>query len=479
MRWGQETQSIPLGTYGSALFRRHLRLDGQDARSHMHVMGKSGSGKSRWLAGFYVNLLKAGYSATLIDPHGDLARLVLAQLVADGYFEREEAFDRLLYLDVPRAAREGRYLPFNCLRQPYDTHTTTRLTLAALRRAFPELDRNAGNAAPAFEQIVTAGTHVLVDNGLPFSELRSVLLDKARRDRLLAQVADPLIHDFFHGEFEAYDKGERMTLLGSTLRRLFLLLYAPVVRFALAAEDNQLDYRSILKANRSLIVNLAIHDPDAKRLLGCLLTVSAEQGAKSRADVAAADRGGTHYVILDEAQLFVSNSSAALNEMLSQTRKFGMFVVLSHQTRDQIPERMWGALQNVEVDITFRTGREDAEHQAKVVGSVDPHAIKHEVEEGQERSHPAFYSLPEQWEGWTQQVTGLKKRFAFVKHPSGQTVKIQSLPLPDPVVDPARLAAIEARYLEAGFRPAPLARPKDAVIFDRARPSRPRWEAYE
>ena len=30
MRWGQQRQSIPLGTYGSALFRRRLRLDGQE-----------------------------------------------------------------------------------------------------------------------------------------------------------------------------------------------------------------------------------------------------------------------------------------------------------------------------------------------------------------------------------------------------------------------------------------------------------------
>ena len=297
MRWDEQPQSLPLGTYGSALFKRRLCLDGQDTKSHMHVMGKSGSGKSRWLAGFYVNLLKAGFSATLIDPHGDLARLVLAQLAAEGYFDQEDAYERLLYLDIPAAAKANRYLNFNCLKQPYDTHTTTRLTLEAMRRAFPELDRNAGNAAPAFEQIVTAGTHVLVDNGLPFSELRSVLLDRQRRDALLRQVSDPMIADYFHTEFDAYDKGERMHLLGSTLRRLFLLLYAPVVRFALSAKENQLEYRSILQENRSLIVNLAIHDPDAKRLLGCLLTVFAEQGAKSRADLAASERGGTHYVI--------------------------------------------------------------------------------------------------------------------------------------------------------------------------------------
>src|SRR3954454_7865557 len=126
---------------------------------------------------------------------------------------------------------------------------------------------------------------------------------------------------------------------------------------------------------------------------------------------------------------------------------------------------MWGATYNVEVDITFRTGRVAAARQAKVVGSVDPDAVKHEVKVVQERSHPAFYSLPEQWEGWTQQVTGLKKRFAFVKHPSGQTVKIQSLPLPDPVVDPTRLARIEQHYLDTCFRTVPLQGTPDGVIF--------------
>src|SRR5829696_10345046 len=109
MTWQEQTQSIPLGTYGSALFRRRLRLDGQDTKSHIHVMGKSGSGKSRWLAGFYVNLLLAGYSATLIDPHGDLAKLVLSLLVERGYFDRDDAYQKLLYLDVPTASRQHRY----------------------------------------------------------------------------------------------------------------------------------------------------------------------------------------------------------------------------------------------------------------------------------------------------------------------------------------------------------------------------------
>ena len=119
------------------------------------------------------------------------------------------------------------------------------------------------------------------------------------------------------------------------------------------------------------------------------------------------------------------------------------------------------------MDITFRTGREDAEHQAKVVGTVDPLTVKHEVEEGQERSHPTFYSLGEQWEGWTQRVTGLRKRSAFVCHPSGKATKVQAPPMPDPGVDPARLAAVEERYLGSCFSPPSAAVP--APVFERER----------
>src|SRR6478752_4515307 len=101
--------SIALGTYGPLLFRRTLKLSAKQAGNHMHVIGVSGSGKSRFLAGLFLELWRAGLSATLIDPHGDLARLVLAHLVASGAFRQRQTFDRLLYLDLPEAERRGRF----------------------------------------------------------------------------------------------------------------------------------------------------------------------------------------------------------------------------------------------------------------------------------------------------------------------------------------------------------------------------------
>jgi hypothetical protein len=200
------------------------------------------------------------------------------------------------------------------------------------------------------------------------------------------------------------------------------------------------------------------------------MTVYAEHGAKSRADLPPGTRFGTHFLVLDEFHDFVSQSAAQLTSMLSETRKFNLFAVLSHQTLDQVPDRMRSGLQNVEVDITFRTGRDDAEQQAKVVGSVDPFSVKHEVAEHQERSHPTFFPLQEQWEGWTQELTKLKKRVAFIRDPSGSVTKVQSLDMPDPVVDPGRLAAIEARYLNECFYSAGFHQPDASIPLFAAEP---------
>src|SRR4051812_42426300 len=90
--------ALMLGTGGPHWWPRELRLPVPQAMTHMHVIGVSGSGKSRFLAGLYLDLLAHGLPATLIDPHGDLAELVLAHLVARGTYQSPAAYERIRYL---------------------------------------------------------------------------------------------------------------------------------------------------------------------------------------------------------------------------------------------------------------------------------------------------------------------------------------------------------------------------------------------
>src|SRR3954466_2543698 len=119
--WDRGGPAIELGASRILrLFSRTLRITPRQAQAHMHVLGKTGSGKSYFLAGLFLAMYEAGMPATLIDPHGDLAELVLQHLIQRGEFAHRSAYDRLVYLDLPAAARAGRFLPFNYLKQPYD-----------------------------------------------------------------------------------------------------------------------------------------------------------------------------------------------------------------------------------------------------------------------------------------------------------------------------------------------------------------------
>jgi hypothetical protein len=90
---------------------------------------------------------------------------------------------------------------------------------------------------------------------------------------------------------------------------------------------------------------------------------------------------------------------------------------LAHQTLTQLDERMRGALGNVQLKIMFGISRPDADILARHIFQVDGERIKHLVDDAnqQERSHPVFYSLPEEWERATQRLLDLTGRHAFVK----------------------------------------------------------------
>src|SRR5215212_8178064 len=115
--WWKKRLPLPLGTWGLPFLQSPLSISHKQAKASWHIIGTSGSGKSYMLAHLFLMLYRRGYAVTLIDPHGDLAKLVLSHLVAEGAYRDPASFERILYLDLPAAERENVYLPFNVLAQ--------------------------------------------------------------------------------------------------------------------------------------------------------------------------------------------------------------------------------------------------------------------------------------------------------------------------------------------------------------------------
>jgi hypothetical protein len=406
--------------------------------SHKHVMGVTGQGKSKFLASLFAQLLNQGIPAALVDPHADLAVDALHILLDSGFFEHPDAYRRLLYIDF---TRKDRFVPFNVLNQPYDSHTVARNMAEVCKRAWPAL---ADGAAPNFENILLAGVLVLTDNHLPLTALPKLLTEKTFREELLRQVSDAYAVDFFHGRFDQWGR-EAPTMLESTLRRIFLLTFTPTLRYSLGQSGNGLNFRRFIDEGVSVIFNLGGLDEDTQRFLGCLLTVGYETAALSRVDVPSDQRG--HYeLLLDEFSMFSAQSEESLARVLSLCRKYGLFLTMAHQTWSQVSERLAGALQNC-VEIAFKLGRTDATRAASLFGQYDPYFVKHTVEDPQQadRSHPIYFSMQESFESWAQALESLKPREAYVRVGS-RTAKVRTLNISPGKASPEALSSVVDHY---------------------------------
>ena len=414
------------------LFRKSIAISAPDARAHAHLIGVSGSGKSRLVAHLYVELINAGYGATLVDPHGDLAELVVKLL-------NKRWKERLVYLDFPASERQGVYIPMNLMNHDLPRHTIAGNVKEAFHRAWPQL---SGGQAPMFDTLIDAGVKVLIANNLPLTSLWKLLVDAGYRNSLLSNEPDPDVRSVFYDLLEAMSPQEQRIQAGSLLRRLYLLTASPVLKYSLGQSALAINFRHLMDERKALVVNLALPDSETRRLLGSLITVFMEQAALSRADTR---NRPEHFLFLDEFATFSAQSSEALSEMLSQTRKYNLFLCLVHQQWSQATSRLQGALQNVELEVVFRLGHADAELMAQVLAELNPWTTTTKGEEGL-----ISVSVQDQITALTQTIKKLPPRHALMRTPDGT---LQQLVTPEVIEPDILIEPIRREQLAKWFRP--------------------------
>src|SRR5262245_43099180 len=78
----------------SRAVRRAVGIRQADRRSHMYVIGKTGTGKPTLLKSMILQELSNGHGLAVFDPHGDLVEDVLKHVP-------EYRLPELVYLDTP------------------------------------------------------------------------------------------------------------------------------------------------------------------------------------------------------------------------------------------------------------------------------------------------------------------------------------------------------------------------------------------
>lgn len=327
-----------------------LALD--DRRRHLHLMGKTGTGKTTLLKTLIFDDLVKGRDFALLDPLGGLAEAVVDAVPI-------HRNDHVIYIDPSDLAHPIGFNPLD--RVPPDLrHLVADHVVSAFMHIW---DANLADT-PRLVYILYNGLRLLLDTpGSTLLGLPRLLSDDRYRARLMEQCSDPVVTAFWADEFAGYDDRFRAAAVSPVQNKIGMLLSPPALRNIIGQRRSTIDIARTMNEGGVLIANLAKGKIGAtgSHLLGAFLATTIAQVAEERASIPREQRRDfTLYA--DEVQNFATTS---FSQTLSEARNWKLSVVLAHQFLNQLPDKVKDAIiHNCGSFIVFRIGGQDAKVMA-------------------------------------------------------------------------------------------------------------------
>lgn len=313
----------------------------------MYIIGKTGTGKSTLLSNLLVSDIRNGEGLALIDPHGDLADNILN-------FVPERRMEDVIFFNPADIHYPIAFNPLEETR-PDMRHLAESGLISVFRKIWPDY------WGPRLEHILRYSLLTLLEYpGSTLLDLPKLLLDEDFRMQVLKSVQDPYVQDFW--KFQAASM--KSDAISPILNKMGQLSASAPIRNILGQSKNTFNLRKIMDEGKILIVNLSKGriGEDNSSLIGAMLVSKIMLAATSRADIPESQRR-PFYLYVDEVHNFLT---LAFADILSESRKFGLNLVLAHQYLGQLDASVHSAIfGNVGTVISFRAGVEDAPFLAR------------------------------------------------------------------------------------------------------------------
>jgi hypothetical protein len=325
-------------------------IKAKDRDRHMYVIGKTGMGKSTLLENMAIQDIQNGEGFAFIDPHGGTVEHILD-------FIPEHRIKDVVYF-APFDMEHP--IAFNVMEDVgYDKR---HLVVSGLMATFKKIWEDAWSAR--MEYILTNTLLALLE--YPDATLLGVnrmYTDKEYRNKVVDNVKDPVVKDFWTKEFANYGDRYTQEATPAIQNKVGQFTGNPLIRNIIGQSKSTFDIRKMMDEKKILIINLSkgLVGETNMRLLGSMLTTRIFLAAMSRADLSGSELAKLphFYFYVDEFQNFANETFA---EILSEARKYKLNLIIAHQYVEQMEEEVRDAVfGNVGTTVVFRVGPFDAE----------------------------------------------------------------------------------------------------------------------
>ena len=321
-----------------------IRTD--DRRRHVYVIGKTGMGKTVLLENLMLSDIYAGHGCCYVDPHGDTAERLIDYIPS--WRLNDVVYFNPADMDYP--------VGFNILEAVDERHK--HLVASGMMGVFQKIWENMWSSR--MEYILNNTILALLDNpGQTLLGINRLLSDADFRKRIVGNVKDPVVKQFWLVEFASYNEKYAQEAVAPIQNKIGQFLSATIIRNIVAQVKSTINVRELMDEQKILIINLSKGriGEDNSRLLGGLLITKMQLAAMERVDIPETERRD-FYLYVDEFQNFAVESFASI---LSEARKYRLCLTMAHQYIAQLTEEVRDAVfGNVGTIITFRVGSPDA-----------------------------------------------------------------------------------------------------------------------
>jgi len=333
------------------------KISNRDRDSHFYAIGATGVGKSKFLQYLILQDILEGRGVGVIDPHGDLIEDLKGLLfVGLGARDPKETLSEMIILIDPTDPVST--VSFNPLEKLPGISAAEQAN--ELVSSFKKIWADSWGVR--MEDLMRNALISLCEAELTLVELTPFLTDRRFREAVLDNVTNIVAKDYFQ-RFDAMTDRAQIPWIEPITNKMGAVFADERIKAIFASPKSTFNLREAMDERKVVLVKLDKGRlKDAANLLGALLVAKIQMAAFSRSDIPQSLRT-PFYLYIDEFQNFASESFSVI---LSEARKYALFVTMAHQSLTQISDELRNLiLSSCGIQVYFRLSRQDAQLLAK------------------------------------------------------------------------------------------------------------------
>lgn len=342
--------------------RRELRVTDEDRFRHIYILGQTGTWKSTLMLTQAIDDMDNWRWFCFIDPHWDAVELLLK------HFPKER-IDDLIYFDLGNTAYPIGLNPLEVSPDDPDEQdvVTNDLVEMFIQMYGPEI------FWPRIQDYFRNACFLLMDQpeGWTIVDIMRLFTDEAFAEAKIRNIKNPVVASWWNKTYKKMWDREKAEIIPFIQAKFWPFTTGIYVRNIIGQPKSAFKMYDAMQENKIILMNLAkwIAWEETSKLIWKIISMQVKLSALKRAKIPESERK-PFYLYVDEFQNYVS---ASFESILSEARKYKLWLCVAHQYVDQLKtEWLWWAMDlsktifgNIGTMFVFKVWAPDAEFLAK------------------------------------------------------------------------------------------------------------------